>query len=44
VKCPEDWKWSSVHDYTGSVKVPSGKGSPIPVDRILMPSDQRRRI
>ena len=44
VKCPEDWKWSSVHDYTGSVNVPSGEGSPIPVDRILMPSDQRTRI
>jgi len=44
VECPEDWKWSSVHDYTGTVKSPRGKGSPIPVDRVLLPSDERRRI
>ena len=44
VKRPEDWKWSSIHDYTGTVKAPSGKGSPIPIDRIMMPSDERRRI
>src|SRR5579859_714317 len=44
VKRPEDWKWSSVLDFTGSVNAPSGQGSPIPVDRILMPSDERRRI
>jgi len=41
---PEDWKWSSVHDYMGGVNTPPEKGSPIPVDRILMPSDERRRI
>ncbi len=41
---PEDWKRSSVHDYTGSVNVPAGKCSPVPVDRILTPSDERRRI
>jgi hypothetical protein len=40
---PEDWKWSSVHDFTGSVRA-TGKASPIPVDRILMPSDERTRI
>ena len=44
VKRPEDWKWSSIHDYTGTVTAPAGKGSPIPVDRIMMPSDERRRI
>jgi REP-associated tyrosine transposase len=44
VKRPEDWKWSSIHDYTGTVNTPSGKGSPIPIDRIMMPSDERRRI
>jgi len=44
VKRPEEWKWSSIHDYTGTVNAPSGRGSPIPVDRILMPSDERTRI
>ncbi len=44
VKRPEDWKGSSIHDYTGSVKAPSGTGSPIPVDRMMMPSDERTRI
>ncbi len=28
VERPEDWKWSSVHDYIGSVKGPAGGGSP----------------
>jgi putative transposase len=41
---PEDWKWSSVHDYTGSVRTPAGEGSPIPVDRIDLPADPRARI
>jgi putative transposase len=44
VERPEDWKWSSVHDYTGTVKAPSGKGSPLSIDRIMMPIDERRRI
>ncbi len=42
-KRPEDWKWSSVHDYRGTVQVPSGAGNPVPVDRILLPSDRRTR-
>ena len=41
---PEDWRWSSVHDYTGSVNAPAGPGSPILVDRVLLPGDERRRI
>ncbi len=44
VRRPEDWRWSSVHDYTGTLNAPSGIPSPIPVDRILVPSDERRRI
>ncbi len=44
VKRPEDWKWSSVHDFAGSVNKPPGTESPIPVDRILLPSDERARI
>ena len=41
---PQDWKWSSVHDYTGTVQAPAGAGSPIPVDRIMLPADPRTRI
>ena len=39
----EDWKWSSVHDYTGNLNGPAG-GSPIPIDRVLIPTDERARI
>jgi REP element-mobilizing transposase RayT len=44
VSRPEEWRWSSVHDYTGSVKAPTGSGSALPVDRVLLPADGRRRI
>ena len=40
----EDWPWSSVHDYTGSVNrvpaIPSG----LSVDRALLPADEHTRI
>lgn len=39
LKRPEDWRWSSVHDYAGSVNAPAGKWSPIPVDRVTLPAD-----
>ncbi len=41
---PEDWKWSSINDHTGTVKGPVGMGNPIPVDRVLLPADARTRI
>ena len=44
VERPDDWKWSSVHDYTGTVRAPAGAGSPIPVDRITLPADPGTRI
>jgi putative transposase len=44
VERPQDWKWSSVHDYTATVAAPIGSGSSIPVDRIALPSDERTRI
>jgi len=37
VKRPEDWKWSSIHDYGGSAAEPPGVGSPIPVDHVVIP-------
>jgi putative transposase len=41
---PKDWQWSSVHDFTGSINQRLSTGSPVPVDRILLPSDERARI
>jgi hypothetical protein len=44
VKRAEDWPWSSVRDYSGSV---SGAVSPnrfLAIDRILLPADERTRI
>jgi len=41
---PEDWPWSSVHDYTGSINqtptIPCG----LSVDRVLLPADEHIRI
>src|SRR5271157_633855 len=44
VRRPEDGRWSSVHDDTGTVRAPAGAASPIPVDRITLPADPRTRI
>jgi putative transposase len=41
---PEDWPWSSVHDYTGTLKRAPVPPSGLSVDRIVMPADQRTRI
>ena len=44
VSRPEDWKGSSGHDYTGTWGAPTGTGSPIPADRIPLPTGPRTRI
>ena len=44
VQRPDDWKWSSVHDSTGSERAPAGVRSPIPVDRISLPADPRTKL
>jgi len=44
VERPEEWKWSSVHDYTGTWQSAEGAGSPIPLDRIMLPGDPRTRL
>ena len=41
---PEDWPWSSVHDYTGSVNRVAVTPSGLSVDRVLLPADARTRI
>ena len=41
---PEDWPWSSVHDYTGGVNQVPAPPSGLWVDRVLLPADERTRI
>jgi hypothetical protein len=41
---PEDWLWSSVHDYVGAVQQAPVTPSGLSVDRVLLPADERTRI
>ena len=41
---PEDWPWSSVHDYTGNVNDRPATPSGLSVDRVFLPADPRTRI
>jgi putative transposase len=38
---PEEWKWSSIHDHMGTLRQPKNV---LPVDRVLLPTDERARI
>jgi REP-associated tyrosine transposase len=40
----EEWRWSSVHDYTGSVERPVATPSGLEIDRVLLPADEHTRI
>jgi REP element-mobilizing transposase RayT len=40
----EDWPWSSVNDYTGSVERPVATPSGLEIDRVLLPADEHTRI
>jgi hypothetical protein len=44
VSRPEDWAWSSVHDYTGVVNDAPVTPSGLSVDRVLLATDPRTRI
>ena len=44
VNRPEDWPWSSVHDYTGNVNDAPATPSGLSVDRVLLPADPHTRI
>ena len=44
VSRPEDWPWSSVHDYTGGVNEAPATPSGLSVDRVLLPAGQNTRI
>ena len=41
---PEDWPWSSVRDYTGSLHDAPMTPRGLAVDRVLLPADPRTRI
>jgi REP element-mobilizing transposase RayT len=44
VSRPEDWPWSSVQDYTGSINDAPMTPSGFAVDRVLLPADPYTRI
>ena len=41
---PEDWLWSSVHDYTGNLTDMPATASRLSLDRVLLPADPHTRI
>ncbi|TAM81799.1 MAG: transposase [Acidobacteria bacterium] len=40
----EDWPWSSAREYSGSIQDETTRHPLLPIDRVLLPSDQRTRI
>src|SRR5690348_1089602 len=41
---PEDWFGSSAREYAGSLQDETTRHPLLPIDRILLPSDERTRI
>ena len=44
VRRAEEWPWSSVHDYAGSVQGPVATPSGLRIDRVVLPADEQTRI
>ena len=44
VQRAEEWPWSSVREYSGSLQEESTHHPVLPIDRVLLPSDERTRI
>lgn len=44
VKRAEEWPWSSVRDYSGSLNAAPNANRILAIDRILLPADERARI
>ena len=40
----DDWAWSSLGEYSGSVRMPARNGSGLSIDRLLLPANQSARI
>ncbi|HUZ47594.1 MAG TPA: hypothetical protein VMW54_13235 [Terriglobia bacterium] len=43
-KRTEDWPWSSAREYSGSVHEKATRHPVLPIDRVLLPSDEQTRI
>jgi len=41
---PQDWPWSSIHDYTGNITDAPVTPSGLSVDRVWLPADPHTRI
>jgi REP element-mobilizing transposase RayT len=44
VRRAEDWRWSSVREYAGTVGETATRHPVLPIDRALLPGDERARI
>jgi putative transposase len=44
VKRPEDWKWSSVHEYAFPTVGEAREPPRLRIDRVRIPADERARI
>ena len=44
VQRAEEWPWSSVREYSGSLQEEATRHPILPIDRVLLPSDERKRI
>jgi putative transposase len=44
VERAEDWPWSSMRDYSGTLSGTMSANRVLPIDRILLPADERTRI
>ena len=44
VRRAEDWPWSSAREFTGTLGENATRHPLLPIDRVLLPSDERTRI
>ncbi len=44
VRRAEDWPWSSVREYSGTVRERATPHPILAIDRVLLPGDERTRI
>ena len=44
VQRAEEWPWSSAREYSGAIQEEATRHPLLPIDRVLLPCDQRTRI
>ena len=44
VRCPQDWRWSSVNEYSGVSAAEQKRRCGLTIDRVRMPAEPRTRI